>query len=96
MFRECSLYSEIVTNPAQTPEVLHRAMRVLVGRRGVAIIVIPEDVAIAAAPDHADGSWPKLNDPLLLPSIDDVERMAALLLCAARSIWNGTPPSMWE
>src|ERR1700755_1347360 len=46
LFRECSHFVELVTNPAQMPEVLHRAMRAAIGKRGVAVIVIPGDVAL--------------------------------------------------
>src|SRR5512132_359297 len=47
LFRECSHFVELVSNPAQMPEVLHRAVRTAIGKRGVAVIVIPGDVACA-------------------------------------------------
>ena len=31
LFRECSVFAELVTNPAQMPEVLHRALNAAVG-----------------------------------------------------------------
>ncbi|KLC13590.1 hypothetical protein XP4B_03445, partial [Xanthomonas perforans] len=36
LFRECSHFVELVTNPAQLPEVLHRAMRTAILQQGVA------------------------------------------------------------
>src|ERR1700686_4919178 len=44
LFRECSAFVELVSNPAQMPEILHRALRTAIGRRGVAVLVIPGDV----------------------------------------------------
>jgi pyruvate dehydrogenase (quinone) len=79
LFRECSAFCELVSNPAQMPEVLHRAMRTALGRRDVAVVVVPGDVAPSPAPARADGSWPALNTPRLLPGDADIERMAALL-----------------
>src|SRR5258706_2106086 len=50
LFRECSHFVELVSNPAQMPQVLHRAMRSAIGHHGVAVVVIPGDVALAEAP----------------------------------------------
>lgn len=46
LFRECSHYVELVNDPEQLPQILLRAMRVAVGRRGVAVVVIPGDIAL--------------------------------------------------
>ena len=39
LFRECSHYCEMVSDPAQLPYVLENAIRAAVGQRGVAVIV---------------------------------------------------------
>src|ERR1700758_4406692 len=49
LFKECSHYVELVSNAAQLPQILTRAMRVAVARRGVAVVVIPGDVALRPA-----------------------------------------------
>jgi pyruvate dehydrogenase (quinone) len=46
LFKECSHYVELVTRGDQLPQVLLRAMRVAVAQRGVAVVVIPGDVAL--------------------------------------------------
>src|SRR6266704_6528534 len=46
LFKECSHYAELVSHPDQLPQVLLRAMRVAVGQRGVAVVVMPGDVAL--------------------------------------------------
>src|ERR1700709_710501 len=53
LFRECSHYCEVVSSPAQLPFVLQNAIRAAVGLRGVAVVVIPGDVALSAAPAGA-------------------------------------------
>ena len=78
LFRECSDYVEMVTNPAQMPAVLDRAIQTAVGKHGVAVIVLPGDVALADAsaeprPFHVAGA------PRMLPSTGDLARLATLL-----------------
>src|SRR5580698_5208291 len=45
LFRECSHYCELVSNPRQFPRVLQTAMQHAVGKRGVSVIVLSGDVA---------------------------------------------------
>ncbi|MCX8255729.1 MAG: thiamine pyrophosphate-binding protein, partial [Beijerinckiaceae bacterium] len=53
LFRECSVYCELVSSPAQLPYVLETAIRAAVGQRGVAVIVLPGDLALRDAPARA-------------------------------------------
>ena len=46
LFRECSHYCELVSDVSQLPYVLENAIRAAVGQRGVAVVVIPGDVAL--------------------------------------------------
>jgi pyruvate dehydrogenase (quinone) len=39
LFKDCSHYVELASNPDQLPQILLRAMRVAVGRQGVAVVV---------------------------------------------------------
>jgi pyruvate dehydrogenase (quinone) len=50
LFRECSVYCELVSLPEQLPRLLQIAMRTAVQRRGVAVLVIPAEVFLAEAP----------------------------------------------
>lgn len=81
LFRECSDFVELVSNPAQMPEVLQRALNTAVGRRGVAVLVIPGDVSLAAAPAGAKAKWAPPRLPRLIPAPADVaaivERLTA-------------------
>ena len=44
LFRECSVYAELVSIPDQLPRMLHMAMRAAVSLRGVAVVVVPGEV----------------------------------------------------
>ncbi len=44
VFRECSVYTELVSIPEQLPRLLEIAMRHAVERQGVAVIVVPGEV----------------------------------------------------
>jgi pyruvate dehydrogenase (quinone) len=79
LFRECSHFVELVTNPAQIPEVLHRAMRAAIGKSGVAVIVVPGDVAMLDAPAHAKASFPPLAAPRIVPAAAEIDQLVSLL-----------------
>lgn len=79
LFRECSDFCELVSNPAQMPGVLARALNTAVGKGGVAVIVLPGDVALAQAPDGASADWSPPGKPRISPALADVARAAELL-----------------
>jgi pyruvate dehydrogenase (quinone) len=79
LFRECSHYCELVSDPSQLPYMLENAIRAAVGRRGVAVLVIPGDVALRAAPTR--GISPNAG---LLPAAPVVRPAEPELLALAR------------
>ena len=44
LFRECSVYCELVTRPDQMPRLLRIAMQTAVAKRGVAVLVISSEL----------------------------------------------------
>lgn len=78
LFKECSHYVELVSQPEQLPQILTRAIRVAVARRGVAVIVIPGDVALKSLSAKVP-NWLLPTKPVLVPGDDDLARLAALL-----------------
>jgi pyruvate dehydrogenase (quinone) len=78
LFKECSHFVELVTNPAQMPQVLHRAMRAAILQRGVAVVVIPGDVALQEAA-VASSHWAPPMAPRVLPDAAELDRLAGLL-----------------
>ena len=53
LFSQCSHYCELVSDPAQLPFVLENALRAAIGQGGVAVVIIPGDVAQKEAPSRA-------------------------------------------
>ena len=78
LFKECSHFIELVTNPAQMPQVLHRAMRSAILNRGVAVVVIPGDVSLLDVEDKLK-PWPALHAPRTLPAEQDLQRLSEIL-----------------
>ncbi len=79
LFRECSEFVELVSNPQQMPELLHRAIRTAIGRRGVAVLVIPGDVSLLAAPAGAKATIAPLAASTVVPQDRDIDQLAATL-----------------
>ncbi|MTJ81268.1 MAG: ubiquinone-dependent pyruvate dehydrogenase [Telmatospirillum sp.] len=76
LFRECSVYSELVSNPDQMPHVLEIAMRTAILKKGVAVVVLPGDIALKPMPEGVRIAW---NDPrpaAMIPSEADLRALA--------------------
>ena len=86
LFRECSHYCEMVSDPSQLPYVLENAMRAAIGLRGVAVIVVPGDVALRPAPSRAASPRQGLLPPrpIVLPAPNEVQALADMLNGAER------------
>ena len=85
LFRDCSHYCEMVSDVSQLPYVLENAIRAAVGQRGVAVIVVPGDVALRAAPGRGISPNPGLLPPapLVQPAARDIDALAEMLNGAA-------------
>ena len=84
LFRECSVYCEMVSSPEQMPRVLDNAIRAAVGQRGVAVVVIPGDVAMkpAIAPATTTALLPMA--PVVRPAEGPLEALAEMLNGASK------------
>ena len=78
LFKDCSHYVELVSSPALMAQVLNRAIRVAVAKRGVAVVVIPGDVALQPA-QGASSSWLVPSRPAVCPGEREIDQLAALL-----------------
>src|SRR5271154_681005 len=79
LFRECSYYCELISGANQMPRTLEIAIREAVGKRGVAVIVLPGDVALQPA---TDAPLPKVSSlllprPVVIPEKSDLDRLPA-------------------
>ena len=87
LFRDCSHYCEMVSHPDQLPGVLETAIRAAVGHRGVAVVVIPGDVALQAVSTLRASAGPSIavRAPVVTPGDSDLAALAALLNASART-----------
>lgn len=78
LFKDCSHYVELVSKPEQLPQILERAMRVAVSRRGVAVVVIPGDVALAPL-EAKVSQWLAPKPAVIVPQASELDALAAFL-----------------
>ncbi|KQM70212.1 ubiquinone-dependent pyruvate dehydrogenase [Xylophilus sp. Leaf220] len=81
LFRDCSVFCESVSDPSHMPRILDLAIRAAVGQRGVAVVVIPGDIALLPAVQTAISSRASLLPvpPLVRPDDAQLTALAALL-----------------
>jgi pyruvate dehydrogenase (quinone) len=79
LFRECSHYCELVSNPRQMPRVLQTAMQHAVSKRGVSVIVLSGDVAAMDVPTESFARGLVTALPIVRPADADLARLADLL-----------------
>jgi pyruvate dehydrogenase (quinone) len=86
LFKECSHYCTLVSNPDQMPRALEIAIRTAIGRQGVSVIVIPGDIALQQAIDAAAPTAQSLLPPrpVTVPQRAHLQRLADLLNAAPR------------
>jgi pyruvate dehydrogenase (quinone) len=86
LFQECSHYCELVSDANQLPYVLENAIRAAVGQRGVAVVVIPGDVALRKAPQRVPSTARGLavSAPSIVPDAEEVKELASMLNSAER------------
>jgi pyruvate dehydrogenase (quinone) len=85
LFKDCSYYCELVSQPEQMPRVLGIAMRTALTKRGVAVVVIPGDVALRECSAPALSLGIQDSDPILRPSDNELNQ-AAQILNGARKV----------
>lgn len=84
LFRECSVYCEMISDPSQMPWVLEIAMRTAVEKRGVAVVVVPGDVFFADAPSRRPSAPIRAARPSVVPSEAELRAAAEILDGAGR------------
>ncbi|RFU85007.1 pyruvate dehydrogenase [Streptomyces triticagri] len=84
LFRECSHYSEMISNPQQMPRLLQTAIQHAVGQGGVSVVTLPGDIASQAAPDRAVEHALVTSRPTVRPGDAEVDRLAEMIDGARR------------
>ena len=79
LFLDCSHYCELVSQAAQMPRILEIAMQTAISRQGVAVVVLPGDIALKEATAHEQRLKFKPTRPLLRPSDSDLAELVKTL-----------------
>jgi pyruvate dehydrogenase (quinone) len=84
LFRECSVYCELVSEPDQLPRVLDSAIRHALERSGVAVVVIPGEIFLHHEGAPASPSAIRKSTPTVAPAEAAVHDASELLNAAGR------------
>lgn len=86
LFRECSVYCELVSTPEMAPRIIEMAMRAAVEENGVAVVVIPGEIFLASAPDSHWLTRAIVPTSSVTRPDDDSLRRAADILNSAQNV----------
>ncbi|MGV0784584.1 ubiquinone-dependent pyruvate dehydrogenase [Mycolicibacterium sp. XJ775] len=85
LFRECSVYCELVSTPEMAPRILEMAMRAAVEDNGVAVVVIPGEIFLQRTGETAWATCPvRPTRSIVRPDDESVRRAADILNAAER------------
>jgi pyruvate dehydrogenase (quinone) len=79
LFKECSHFVELVSDPTHVPRIVETAIREAVTKRGVAVIVISGDTALKDAGPQLPAANIIPRVPVVIPDAADVSALTALL-----------------
>jgi pyruvate dehydrogenase (quinone) len=79
LFKDCSHYCEVVSHPEQMPRVLGIAMRTAIARQGVAVVIIPGDIALRHCHSQPLSLGLDYSASATLPSSETLEKAAKAL-----------------
>jgi pyruvate dehydrogenase (quinone) len=80
LFRECSVYCELVSTPEMAPRILAMAMRAAVEDSGVAVVVVPGEIFLQRSDESGWQARPVTpTRSVLRPDDDSLQRAAAIL-----------------
>ena len=79
LFKDCSHYCELVSQPGQMPRVLEIAIQTALAKQGVSVVAIPGDIALKQTHYRKPSASVRRVEPLLRPSEGEVTALAALL-----------------
>jgi pyruvate dehydrogenase (quinone) len=79
LFQQCSHYCQLVSQPEQMPRVLEIAMQTAISRRGVAVVILPGDVALREAVVTRPQLRFSTSSPTVRPSDGELDAVAAVL-----------------
>jgi pyruvate dehydrogenase (quinone) len=84
LFKDCSYYCELVSQAEQMPRVLGIAMRTAVAKRGVAVVILPGDVALRTCTSPTLTLGLDQRESTTRPPSDGLETAAGILNAARK------------
>jgi pyruvate dehydrogenase (quinone) len=79
LFRNCSHYCELITQPEQMPRVMEIAIQTALAKQGVSVISIPGDIALKRTTYRKPSASIRKVNPVMQPSNEEVEKLAEVL-----------------
>ncbi|MDG5483652.1 ubiquinone-dependent pyruvate dehydrogenase [Mycolicibacterium gadium] len=80
LFRECSVYCELVSTPEMAPRILEMAMRTAVEDNGVAVVVVPGEIFLQRADSSGWNARPVVaTRSVVRPDDESLQRAATIL-----------------
>ena len=79
LFKECSHFCELVSHPSQMPRILETAIQTALAKKGVAVVVIPGDVALSEAVNQDRRVVFTDVQPEIVPRREELDRLVAEL-----------------
>ncbi|MGW6459098.1 pyruvate dehydrogenase [Streptomyces sp. NPDC055078] len=79
LFRECSHYSEMISNPKQMPRLLQTAIQHAIGRSGVSVVSLPGDIASQAAPEKSIETAMVTSRPSVRPGDAEIDKLIGMI-----------------
>ncbi|MET7620798.1 pyruvate dehydrogenase [Streptomyces sp. NPDC005408] len=79
LFRECSHYSEMISNPRQMPRLLQTAIQHAIGRSGVSVVSLPGDIASQPAPEKSIEHALVTSRPSVRPGDSEIDKLVRMI-----------------
>jgi pyruvate dehydrogenase (quinone) len=79
LFRNCSHYCELASQPEQIPRILEIAIQTALAKQGVSVVAIPGDIALRKTNYRKPSASIRRLQPVLHPSDADIDKLAELL-----------------
>jgi pyruvate dehydrogenase (quinone) len=79
LFKECSPFCELVSSPAQMPRTLDIAIQTALAKRGVAVVVLPGDIALLNAENDDRRVNFRFSQPHIAPRAEELDQLAVEL-----------------
>lgn len=79
LFRECSHYCELISNPQQMPRLVQTAIQHAIGQGGVSVVALPGDIASRSAPEKSIEHALVTSRPTVRPGDAELDKLVRMI-----------------